>query len=214
MLSRVMFYEKTKANRFHSCSFVLGLRSFSPAPSLSAAASLSAVGRLCDGVCMERIGGAFHTFRAAWWGVGSSLMNRVHLAGPQPHWYRHGLVIKEVILTSSRHNLFFFLFPHLTSKCLSTPASQKVCLLFQQSIKATLCSLMFLNYLFSPMPMVNPKGLTVGFSDSLALLIEVEPPEDSFQPSSSTQSDYSDCAVINESGLRPSDPAETLLGAE
>lgn len=37
-------------------------------------------GLLCDGACRKRIGGTFHTLGAAWWGVGSSLMNRVHLA--------------------------------------------------------------------------------------------------------------------------------------
>ena len=45
-----------------------------------------AVGLLCDGACMKRIGGTFHTLGAAWWGVGSGLTNRVHLAksrGPQ-----------------------------------------------------------------------------------------------------------------------------------
>lgn len=41
----------------------------------------SAVGLLCDGVCRERIGGTFHTLGAAWWGVGSSFMDRGHLAG-------------------------------------------------------------------------------------------------------------------------------------
>lgn len=40
----------------------------------------SAVGLLCDGVCWERIGGTFHTSGAAWWGVGSSFMDRGHLA--------------------------------------------------------------------------------------------------------------------------------------
>lgn len=40
----------------------------------------SAVGRLCDGVSRERIGGTFHTLGAAWWGVGSSFMDRGHLA--------------------------------------------------------------------------------------------------------------------------------------
>lgn len=47
---------------------------------------LPAVGPLCDGACRKRIGGTFHTLGAAWWGFGSSLMNRVHLAesrGPQ-----------------------------------------------------------------------------------------------------------------------------------
>lgn len=40
----------------------------------------SAVGLLCDGVSRERIGGTFHTLGAAWWGVGSSFMDRGHLA--------------------------------------------------------------------------------------------------------------------------------------
>lgn len=45
-----------------------------------------AVGLLCDGPWRKGIGGTFHTLGAAWWGVGSGLMNGVHLAetrGPQ-----------------------------------------------------------------------------------------------------------------------------------
>lgn len=62
---------RTALNVLSVCSFA------SPSP---------AVGLLCDGACMKRIGGTFHTLGAAWWGVGSGLMNRVHLAksrGPQ-----------------------------------------------------------------------------------------------------------------------------------
>lgn len=71
-----------------------------------------------------------------------------------------------------------------------------------------------LNYLFPPMPTVNPGALAVGFSDSLALLSQVEHacgflPAKFISPASG-----SGCEVIRERGLQPSDPAATLFSVK
>lgn len=64
------------------------------------------------------------------------------------------------------------------------------------------------------MPTVNPEALAVGFSDSLALLSQVEHacgfhPAKFINPASG-----SDCEVIRERGLQPSDPAVTLFSVK
>lgn len=64
------------------------------------------------------------------------------------------------------------------------------------------------------MPTVNPGAPALGFSDSLTLLSQVKQPADSFQPSSSTPASGSNCEVIRERGLQPSDPAATLFSVK
>lgn len=64
------------------------------------------------------------------------------------------------------------------------------------------------------MPTVNPEAPAVGFSDSLALLSQVEHacgflPAKFINPASG-----SDCEVIRERGLQPSDPAVTLFSVK
>lgn len=103
-----------------------------------------AVGLLCDGACRKRIGGTFHTLGAAWWGVGSSLMNRVHLAeswGPQDSqvqtWFTDQ---SRVIPVSSSHTPLVRLFFLESSLCFinRTPHPQKLCLLLLHSLKCSL----------------------------------------------------------------------------
>lgn len=153
-----------------------------------------AVGLLCDGACRKRIGGTFHTLGAAWWGVGSSLMNRVHLAerrGPQDSlvqtWFTDQ---SRVIPASSSHTQLLWL-PLLgvpvvfhLQKVLSSEAWSAFSMISKMLQMKHTSSL---NYLFLLMPMVNPEALAVRFSDSLAMLSQVEQSADSFQPSSSTQ---------------------------
>lgn len=173
-----------------------------PAPyTVCSFASPSAVGPLCDGACSKGIGGTFHTLGAAWWGVGSGLMNRVHLAesrGPQASLVQTRFTDQSPVIppASSSHTLLLrLLLPGVRGKLrlpdsLSPPPRARAASPTPRSTfsaKHTSASLLCLNYLFLPMPTVNPQALAVGFSDSLALLSQAEQPADSFQPSSSTQ---------------------------
>lgn len=86
-------------------------------PVCSCASPSPAVGLLCDGACRKGIGGTFHTLGAAWWGAGSSLMNRVHLAGwkglpasPAETWFADQ---SGVIPVSSSHTLLLVCLPIL-----------------------------------------------------------------------------------------------------
>lgn len=157
-----------------------------------------AVGLLCDGGCRKRIGGTFHTLGAAWWGVGSSLVNRVHLAesrGPQDSLVQTWFTDQSRVIPASSSHTQLLRLPllgvpvlfHLQNSSSSEAWSASLTISKILQMKHTSSSLLCLNYLFLLMPMVNPEALAVRFSDSLAMLSQVEQPADSFQPSSSTQ---------------------------
>lgn len=160
----------------------------------SCASPSPAVGLLCDGACRKGIGGTFHTLGAARWGrAGSSLMNRVHLTewkGPPASLVKTWFTDQSrVIPVSSNHTLLLLLRLLLLGVLVVFHLSSTEFALLQSALHETHLVLtpICLNYLFPSMPMVNPEALVVGFSDSLALLSQVEHPADSFQPSSSTQ---------------------------
>lgn len=162
-------------------------------PVCSCASPSPAVGLLFDGACRKGIGGTFHTLGAAWWGAGSGLMNRVHLAewkDPPASVVKTWFVDQSRVIPASSNNALLLLIRLLLLGVLvAFHLSSSEFALLQSALHETHLVLtpMCLNYLFPLMPIVNPEAPAVGFSDSLALLSQVQHPADSFQPSSSTQ---------------------------
>lgn len=158
--------------------------------------------------------------------VGISLMNRVHLAelrGPHGSLVQTRSADQSGIILAAPFTLTPTFRLLLRRSVLQTPFVPRRP--FDQLLKKRrkkpkskrntpthlpLC----LNYLFPPMPTVNPGALAVGFSDSLALLSQVEHacrflPAKFISPASG-----SGCEVIRERGLQPSDPAATLFSVK
>lgn len=124
-------------------------------------------------------------------GVGSSLMNRVHLAewkGPPASLVKTWFIDQSRVIPAA-YTLLLLLRLLLLGVLVVFNLSSSEFALLQSALHEThlVLSPICLNYLFPLMAMVNPEALVVGFSDSLALLSQVEHPADSFQPSSSTE---------------------------
>lgn len=151
-----------------------------------------AVGLLWDGACSKGIGGTFYALGASWWGVGSGLMKRVHLA---ESWGLLSSLVQSWFI-DQRDNPFYTqsLSPPTPSPPWSPQSVSVVQLSVWQSAKSSQCNtphprsnVCLEGPVPLPIPTTNPQSSIVGFSDSLALFSQVKQPADSFQPSSSTQ---------------------------
>lgn len=76
------------------------------------------------------------------------------------------------------------------------------------------CSSGRLKYLFHLIPMANPETPIVGFSNSLALLSQVEEAADSFQPRFINMACDSRCEAIRERKVQPLDTAAILFSVK
>lgn len=208
---------------------------FDLCPSLQTVCSFAspspAVGLLCDGACGKGIGGTFHTLGAAWWGVGSGLMNEVHLAerrGPQDSlvqtWFTDQ---RGVIPASSSHSFLLLLLCLLLLGVLVVVSVESLQLLLPRG-----CFLWFFDNLQSVphvtrlilAPMlelpVSPDAHGEPWSPGCGIFWLISSAQSSgaacrFLPAKFINpASGSDCEVIRETGLQPSDPAVTLFSVK